>query len=275
MFKRVISSIEEEYEGGSNLSYRLKCNFDKPRQGSRLNKNHMQCARCVKAILVLGNFVLFIPFVAMQLYTGYNPLPVIISYYSPWGQISAFLAHIFSIIACNRDGWFRTAYIMTEIAYAINAVIMIIFWGILWPVLSKAYSGDPAAAGIMGYQAAYHFIPFLTVVSDLYMTDMALEKKHWWIAFITACPAYMVCNWWGSMTMGNAFTKKPGSIYGPEMWDSNVPLTIFLFVLMGVIQGGLLYCSAAIVDRVWPKRTHEIFEGGQEEKAIVAADSEQ
>jgi hypothetical protein len=38
------------------------------------------------------------------------------------------------IIACNRDGWFRFAYISTEISYAVNWIVVIIFWGVLVPV---------------------------------------------------------------------------------------------------------------------------------------------
>ena len=90
------------------------------------------------------------------------------------------------------------------------------------------------------------------------MTDMALEKSHWWISFITFFPCYMIQNWIGSMTIGSVI--KPGqigNIYGVEMWDTNVPLTIFLFFIGGLIQAGLFYGSAACIDKIWPKRTSE------------------
>lgn len=66
------------------------------------------------------------------------------------------------------------------------------------------------------------------------------------------------------MTIGSVV--KPGTkgnIYGVEMWDSNIPLTIFLFFVAGLVQAGLFYGSAAIVDKVWPKRTNEEYELNQ------------
>lgn len=45
------------------------------------------------------------------------------------------LSHIFSIIACNHEGWFRTAYIATEVSYAANTLIVIVFWLVLWPMI--------------------------------------------------------------------------------------------------------------------------------------------
>ena len=108
------------------------------------------------------------------------------------------------------------------------------------------------------YNGIIHAIPFITTVVDLWMTDMALEKSHWWISFITFFPCYMIQNWIGSMTIGSVI--KPGqigNIYGVEMWDTNVPLTIFLFFIGGLIQAGLFYGSAACIDKIWPKRTSE------------------
>jgi len=99
------------------------------------------------------------------------------------------------------------------------------------------------------------------------MTDMALEKKHWWIMFFTMFPCYMICNWVGAMTLGHMSTGKKGQIYGPEMWDTNVPLTMFYFFLLGIFQAALFYGAASLVDKIWPKRCAEIFEGGDEEKS--------
>jgi len=121
---------------------------------------------------------------------------------------------------------------------------------------------DPAneyAWAIIFYQGIIHFIPMFTNIMDLAMTDMALEKSHWWIAFLTLFPFYMIANWIGSMTVGG-LTGEKGNIYGVEMWDSNIPLTIFIFFIVALIQAGLFWCIAAIVDRCWPKRTSEILE---------------
>jgi hypothetical protein len=105
------------------------------------------------------------------------------------------------------------------------------------------------------------------------MTDMALEKRHWWIMFITMWPCYMTCNWIGAMTLGNMATKEPGSIYGPETWGTNPLLSIFYFFLLGIFQSAIFYCTASLVDKVWPKRAEEIidFEGGDNEKPAQKA----
>jgi len=52
------------------------------------------------------------------------------------------------------------------------------------------------------YQGLLHFIPLVSTVINLAITDMTLNKRHWWIAVITVCPCYMIANLWGSMTMG-------------------------------------------------------------------------
>lgn len=44
------------------------------------------------------------------------------------------------------------------------------------------------------------------------------------------------------------------------MWDTNVPLTIFLFFVASLIQAGLFAGTAALVDRIWPKRANEQYE---------------
>jgi hypothetical protein len=104
----------------------------------------MQCARCIKVILTVLNFVMYFFFVFGNIAQGYNPLGVIAVYYSLWGCTFAFGSHICSMIACHREGWFKAAYILTEISFAVNSVIMIVFWLILWPmVLEGTKDGTP------------------------------------------------------------------------------------------------------------------------------------
>jgi len=44
------------------------------------------------------------------------------------------------------------------------------------------------------------------------------------------------------------------------MWDTNIPLTIFMFFVGSLIQSGLFYGTAVLVDKIWPKRTAEEYE---------------
>merc|ERR1719231_1529628 len=111
------------------------------------------------------------------------------------------------------------------------------------------------------YMGIIHFVPFLTTCSELAMTDMALEKSHWKIAYFTMCPCYMVCNWFGSVTNENLLKQNPnGSVYQVEQWITHPVYTIILFMIMGFVQGGLYYCFASIVERCWPKREAEYFD---------------
>ena len=65
-FNKVATSAISKFEGGeptktkSNAKYRDKCNFDTARN-PRLNKNHMNCFRWIKAILCIFNILMNIP----------------------------------------------------------------------------------------------------------------------------------------------------------------------------------------------------------------------
>ena len=260
--KMVIQEGGEEGKKKSECAYREKCNFEKGRNG-RYNENQMYCARVIKAVLVIVNIFVYLIFILMNLLQKYNPLQVIIIYYSLWGATIAMVSHIFSIIACNHEGWFKLAYISTEISYAVNTLILIVFWLILWPMIVSQASSLPDEVGtfIKWYQGLLHAVPWITTVSDLYMTDMALEKKHWWITFVTMFPCYMVCNWWGSMNIG--YMSDPsikGKIYGPEQWDTNVPFTMFCFLCLAAFQSAIFYLTALLMDKIWPKREEENFD---------------
>lgn len=144
-------------------------------------------------MLVILNVMLNVP---IFLSNHNNPLWAL-GFYSLWGSTFALVSLILSIVACHREGWFRTAYITTEISYSVNWVILILFWGILVPVgFARAEeAGEPIPVIGLVYQACLHLIPWLTTVTELAMTDMALEKSHTWIAFVVMCPIYMFFHW--------------------------------------------------------------------------------
>lgn len=109
-----------------------------------------------------------------------------------------------------------------------------------------------------------HTIPMLTTILNLWMTDMALERSHWWMSFIAMFPIYMLCNWYGAMNVGSLVVPgRKGDIYGMEFWATNVPLTIFLFFLLACFQALLHWGTAALMDRIWPKRQSEYYEMNQ------------
>merc|ERR1711998_197416 len=126
-------------------------------------------------------------------------------------------------------------------------------------IWSSTGGGSAGEIFMRWYHGLLHGIPFLTTVADLWMTDMALEKSHWWIMFIAMFPFYMLCNWFGAY---HGASPNRGTIYGPEMWETNVPLTMFIFACLALFQAAIFWCTSAIIDRIWPKREDEIFEVG-------------
>lgn len=78
--------------------------------------------------------------------------------------------------------------------------------------------------------------------------------------------------------MGNIVTREKGTLYGPEMWYTNAPLTIFIFFILAMIQGGLFFCTAAIIDRCYPRRAAEIYNleqvGDEEDKTEEKQESD-
>lgn len=132
-----ITDLATPYEGGvekTKCSYRHKAEFSKPRDPKK-NKNHLVTARCCKVICLLIMIPVYISSFFTQIRLGFNPFAVFATYYSLWGISFALVSQIFSIIAIHREGWFKTAYITTEISYAVNSFIMIGFWFVLMPSL--------------------------------------------------------------------------------------------------------------------------------------------
>ena len=193
----------QSFEGGetkkrSTASFRNKCDFDKPRN-PRYNTNHLQIARVFKIILLIVDIFLVTYSWNYQKTVGFEPIQVFFAYYSCWGALIAVASLIFSILATHFEGWFSIAYITTEISFSVNTTIMLIFWLILWPVMSSLGMLDDSE--VRAYQAAVHFFPMVTTVTELAFTDMALEKGHWWIQVLVMCPFYMLANYWGSQNI--------------------------------------------------------------------------
>mgnify|MGYP006169900549 CR=1 FL=1 len=141
---------------------------------------------------------------------------VLIGYYSVWGATLSTFSMLFSVFAMYKESWFRPAFISVEISYSVNLTIMWIFWLVIWPVMTKGGADSisnaktpeakKAAEDFFSYMKIYytiiHVLPFVSTVINLAVTDMALNKSHWWIAVLTLCPFYLVFNMWASLAMG-------------------------------------------------------------------------
>lgn len=69
----------------------------------------------------------------MQGEQGFNGFKVTLYYYSLWGIVVALVSLAMSMIATCFEGWYRPAYILTEIAWSVNLTIMFVFWLLLFP----------------------------------------------------------------------------------------------------------------------------------------------
>lgn len=181
-------------------------------------------------------------------------IPLAIGFYSLWGSTITFFQHISTFLASNDKKWFKTAYYLTEIAYSVNFVIVIIFWGYMVPkeIERCEKGGKPLPTWEYYYNAVIHGIPFITSITDLYITDMALERDHTWIAFSVMSPAYMFFNWYAAV-----FVTKTGTIYGVEQWFKAPLETVGIFIIAGCIQAGIFWVSCPMFDEIWPMRPKE------------------
>lgn len=174
-------------------------------------------------------------------------------------MLIAVISLIFSMLACHFEGWFKLAYITTEISFSINTTIVILFWGLLWPLMTSL--GMLEDSTVRMYQALVHILPMVTTVTELAFTDMALEKRHWWIMVLVMCPFYMLANLWGSFYIPKLYeSNKDGGVYGLEGWRVSPVRAIFVFMIMAFAQGGTFYCLCSIIERVWPKKAEEHYE---------------
>lgn len=207
-------------------------NFDKSRY-QRLNKNHLTCGRLLNVILLIFLIITYVEVMLANIAQQYNPLTVILFYYSGWGVTVALFSMIFSIIAAYKKNWFRLAYISVEVSYAINTTVFLAFWLIIWPKLNEQFDQlientkdsekkkevIALVANLKLYQTALHFLPWATTVINLIITDMTLHKSHWWIAVIVVFPCYALANLAGSLWFGQHRYDgkvKFGTIYGVE-----------------------------------------------------------
>ena len=105
------------------------------------------------------------------------------------------------------------------------------------------------------YYGIIHVLPFVSTVINLAITDMALNKAHWWIAVIVMCPCYLLFNLWASLAMGTGNLKGEmvkSSIYGVEQWITAPVTTLIVFVVLAFVQGFTFWLSCIVVEKLKP-----------------------
>ena len=136
MAKQSKKDIYEKIEGGVADLYKKKAKFHKSRY-TQLNTNHIVCARFIKAIVLIVALLWWVVTLGMQIVQGFNPIDVQIYYYSLWGLFISIIAMVMSIVAVYKESWYRSAFIWCEISYGANLMIVILFWGMLWPQVTQ------------------------------------------------------------------------------------------------------------------------------------------
>ena len=251
--------------------YKKKAKFHKSRY-SKLNTNHIVCARFIKAVLLIVAFLWWVLTMGMQVAQNFNPLDVQIYYYSLWGLLISIVSMVMSIVAVYKEGWYRSAFISCEISFAANLVIVILFWGVLWPEIMKmielAKKGDPdadpprealddkTANFFLVYQGVMHIIPFVSTAINVAITDMNLEIGDWWIVSMFFFPCYTIANYIGSYKLGEQ-VGHIGSVYGIEDWEGHFLGTLIAAAVLGLAQGGLFVLCCKLIDWCCPEEEEE------------------
>lgn len=226
----------------------------------------------IKAILMILNALAYISCFDESVVGTKKPFDLYFGTYSMWGVNMAFLSQVFSILACYYEGWFRLAYIATELSFSVNTIVVLIYWPSAWRLFLPSTPTKNIQSRLTSIFC--HVTPILTTISDLAMTDMALEKRHWYMMMPFMFPFYACLNYIFSYRLGSFVHKgKMGDIYGFEKWDTDVPGTLLIFVIGAFLQGGLYYCFSAIVEKIWPKRAEEEFAINTFDKAAKVIDN--
>jgi len=100
-----------------------------------------------------------------------------------------------------------------------------------------------------------HFIPWSSTVINLAITDMALNKRHWWMSIVFFCPCYLLANLWGSLCIGKREadgSTKYGTVYGVEQWISHPFITLIVFITFALIQGLTFWLSCILIEKCKP-----------------------
>jgi len=109
-----------------------------------------------------------------------------------------------------------------------------------------------------------HTLPGICVIINIIFTDISLDAKHWWIAFLIMLPGYATFNFIGSIDpVIVAFTKHRGSVYGPEDWIDRPAYTLGLFAATAAVSSVVFVLSSLLFGCCKPDRHPEVIEEDQ------------
>lgn len=160
----------------------------------------------------------------MNIYVNYHYANMMDMFYyeSEWGFLIT-MAHLgMSMVACENKAWNKWAVVTAEIALGFDLIIEPLFWAAIAPSVFP----DMGWSGIDLYwrieMSIVHMIPLVSMVIQLYMTDMVFLKKDWKMCF-TAGVCYIFADWLG-------FKNEGHPMYPVVDWSS-YPKTIGIFMI--------------------------------------------
>uniref|UniRef100_A0A7S3CJS6 Uncharacterized protein n=1 Tax=Strombidium rassoulzadegani TaxID=1082188 RepID=A0A7S3CJS6_9SPIT len=156
-------------------------------------------------------------------------------YVTLWGLVTTTLAILASIKAAKYRAWQKTAVISGQFALALNLTITPTFWLFLAPIFYPAFPWTFMGIFTRVSMFTVHTLPLFFSLTNIHLTDMQLIEADY-KRIILLGMSYTIANGIGTYMIGMP-------IYPIADWK-NVPLTIFLYCLNGLIMG-LLYKLAA------------------------------
>jgi len=134
-------------------------------------------------------------------------------YLSEWGVWWSMFATLASIKAATYADWQKTAMITMQFAACLDLLITPVFWFYLVPGMGvqdpamkwSAYKADPAIPWPIALynvllQIFHHSLPVISVMTNLYLTDMEFIPKDWKLMLLLGL-SYIPCEYYGWVTL--------------------------------------------------------------------------
>jgi len=191
----------------------------------------------------------------MNLYVNYHYANLMDMFYyeSEWGFIITMVHLGISMRACDDKSWNKLAMISAEVALGFDLIIEPCFWAAIAPNVFP----DMGWHGIDLYwrfeMSLVHSIPLVSMLIQIYMTDLVFLKKDWKMCF-TAGLLYIAADWLGFKAEGHP-------MYPVVDW-TNYKTTIGIFFIQAVILGVMEYLIACFLQ--WKRSNRDYKENIRE-----------
>lgn len=132
-------------------------------------------------------------------------------------------------------------------SWSFNVIICPLFWTVEAPVVFPVLNLHKLHDVIWGiHYCTLHTVPIISCLTNTYLTkNMTMVGEDWRIMFVAGL-IYIYANWLGTQVEG-------APMYPYADWK-NVPLTIFLYFLLGCTQTGAYIGIQRYINHLRPKK---------------------